>query len=164
MKTSAYLLSLVVMLVPVSAVYADDDADDLDDSDSKRPKAETISTEGLKAGCFYARDVSNWVEVNRTQLIIYAPSKSRAYLLTIAPPSTSLRFNSTIAFAGHDRICGRPGERLVLGSGLDRRHMVMDVRRLDKDTLAAYDATREARDKDVKPAESPGAEVETDIE
>ncbi|MDP6437379.1 MAG: DUF6491 family protein [Gammaproteobacteria bacterium] len=164
MKTSAYLLLLVALLVPVSAVYADDDTDDSDNSDDTKPKAETISTEGLKTGCFYVRDVNNWVAVNRTQLIIYAPTKRRAYLLTIAPPSASRHFGSTIAFAGRDRICGRPGERLLTGSRLDQRHMVMDVRRMDEDAVLAYEATRKARDKDVKAEESPGAEVETDIE
>jgi len=135
-------------------------------SESAADKQPEISTEGLKSGCFYTRSASNWEAVNRSQIIVYAPSRSKAYLLNIAPPANSVRFSSTIGFAGRDRICGRPGERVILGSGMDRGHAIMDVRQLDEATLAAYeDSIKAAKDSTVAPAkESPGAEVETDIQ
>jgi hypothetical protein len=49
---------------------------------------------------------------------------------------------------------------------MERSHSIMDVRRLDEATLAAYeDSIKEAKDAKAAPAkESPGAEIETDIQ
>jgi hypothetical protein len=126
----------------------------------------SISTEGMKPGCFYVREVNDWEPLNRLNLIIYAPNKRRAYLVTISSPAVSLRSSSNIAFTGvRNRICGRPGERLVVGVGTSREYAVMDVRRLDKQMLAGLLQNKEAaKGKSIEPAdESPGAKVETDI-
>jgi hypothetical protein len=129
----------------------------------------SVQTERLKYGCFYAREVSNWDALNRNYLIAYAPSKSRAYLVYFSPPSFELRSASIIGFEGRERICGKPGERLVVGSGIGRgpgmNYTIIDVWHLDKVRVEQLLENKKARDSAVAvPAgESPGAEVETDI-
>jgi hypothetical protein len=123
-----------------------------------------VSIEGLQQDCFFVRDVNNWDPLNQVNLIVYAPSRNRAFLLTIAPPAMSARFTSNIAFVGNDnRICGRPGDRLLIGVGTGERHTVMDVRRLDTETLDGLLADKQAqKDKSDMPVEeSPVAESET---
>ena len=123
-----------------------------------------IDTEGMQSGCFYTREVNNWEAVNRTQLIVYAPNDRRAFLVTVAPPSSSLRFASELGFGGRDRICGRTGERIFVPSGIDRSYAILDVRRLDEAALTSYrENLRASKDTRVEPRESPGAEVEEDI-
>lgn len=143
---------------------ADGDADATAQGKSKSDNDLPVATEGLKSGCFYARDVNNWQELNREYLIVYAPSKSRPYLVRISPPSIDLRSASTIGFEGRDRICGKPGERLVIARARARNFTILDVWRLDADTSARLAESKKARDSGaVVPASSPGAEVETDI-
>jgi hypothetical protein len=126
----------------------------------------SVSTEGMESGCFYTREVSDWEALNTVNIIIYTGNKSRAYLLTISPPAVSLRGSSAIAFSGmRDRVCGRPGERLVVGVGGRREYLIMDVRRLDREMLEGLLQNKRANEeKSVKPAEkSPGAKIEADI-
>ena len=134
-------------------------------ADSKVRSDQAVDTGGLKSGCFYVRELSNWDVLNREYLIAYAPSKSRAYLVRFSPPSFEVRSASTIGFEGGDRICGRPGDRLIVGRSRGMGHMIMDVWRLDGmtvDRLLEKKKTRETGE--VEPAaESPGAKVETDI-
>jgi len=136
--------------------------------ESAQSAATTIDTEGLKPGCFYSREVNNWDELNREYLIVYAPSKNRAYLVNIAPPSMELRGAATIGFAGRDQICGKAGERLVVGRGpaVGRDSSVMNVWRLPAEQVEKMLENKKLRESPkVEPAaESPGAEIETDVQ
>jgi len=127
-----------------------------------------INTGGLKYGCFYARDVSNWEALNTDYLIAYAPNRKRAFLVRFGPPSFELRSAVTIGFEGRDRICGRPGERLIIGTNINSARMrygILDVWQLDAVTVDRLLENRKARGSaKVQPAgASPGAVVETDI-
>lgn len=135
------------------------------DNDTKSRDNLPVDTDGLKSGCFYAREVSNWDVLNRNYLIAYAPNKSRAYLVSFSPPSFELRSAATIGFEGGDRICGRPGDRLVIGRSRGMNYSIMDVWRLDSATVERLQENKKARDSGaVAPAvESPGAKIETDI-
>ena len=150
---SGNLLAVLMVTLLGSAGYAADGAP-------------PINTTGLKAGCFYPREVANFDPLNREYLIVYAPNKRRAYLVAISPPSPELRGATALGFEGRDRICGKAGERMVTGRGMGRGYSVMDVWKLDEATVDQMLANKKARDKpDVKPAaESPGAEVETDVQ
>jgi hypothetical protein len=120
-----------------------------------------VSTEGMQAGCFYVRDVNNFDSLNQVNLIVYAPSSTRPYLLTISPPSTALRSTSNIAFTGpRGRVCGRAGDSMAIGVGADRRHSIMDVRELDKEQAEGLLAMRKGGAEAVLPEASPGAEIE----
>jgi hypothetical protein len=163
-KPDRKLLTLLLSMLVIALGGVSSAAEEAFDSDADKPPE--ITAKGLKGGCFYVRDVNNWEAVNRSQIIVYAPSRKKAYLLSIAPPTINARSSSTLGFRGRDRICGRAGDRVLFGSGMDRGHSIMDVRRLDEATLAAYEASiKKADEPEVVPAkESPGAEVETDIQ
>lgn len=156
---------LPICVVGLSALIACSSAEtSADAAGADSGGIQPISTKGLKQDCFYVRDVNNWDPLNQVNLIVYAPNRNRAYLLTIAPPAMSVRFTSNIAFVGNDnRICGRPGDRMLIGAGTGERHTVMDVRRLDTETLDALLADKQAqKDKPDKQGEaSPQAEAET---
>jgi hypothetical protein len=164
------LLTLMLIGGLLSSVCAETNSADAGSSeqqtDSSNSKSTTINTEGLKNGCFYARDASNWDALNREYLIVYAPSKNRPFLVHIAPPSAELRSAITLGFGGRDRICGKAGEHLEIGGGMARRYSIMDVKRLDKETALQMKDRLHAREKGaVAPAaESPGAEPETVIQ
>jgi len=152
-----------LLALPGWTASASDDDDKSGNSQQQAP----LDTAGLKTGCFYARDVSNFTPLNRSYLLIEAPSKSRSYLLYISPPSVELRSTDVIAFEGRDRICGRPGERLLIGrgAGIGRNYTVMDSWQLDKVTAEQLLENKKARDNPVvtPDPDSPGAEVETEI-
>ena len=164
------LLTLLLLGGLLSSAFAENSSADAGSSeqqtDSSNPNGATINTEGLKNGCFYARDASNWDVLNREYLIVYAPSKNRPFLVQIAPPSVELRNAITLGFGGRDRICGKAGEHLQIGAGMGRRYSIMDVKRLDKETALQMKDRLQAREKGtIAPAtESPGAELENVIQ
>jgi hypothetical protein len=158
--------NLAVFIACVSLVLPGCQSVDGNEDDEVSASFKSVSTEGMEPGCFYPREVSDWEELNNVNILIYTGNKTRAYLLTISPPAVSLRDSSNIGFAGvRNRVCGRPGERLLVGVGARREYAVMDVRRLDAATLEGLLQNKQANEnKSVEPAEkSPGAEIETDI-
>lgn len=142
-----------------------DDSESVTNRSTANDQQTNIDTAGFKAGCFYARDVSNFEPLNREYLIVYAPNKRRAYLLNFSPPSVDLRSAQAIAFDGTDRVCGKPGERMLVGRGMGRTYGVLDVWKIDATTVDRLIENKKARDNPViEPApESPGAAVETDV-
>jgi hypothetical protein len=131
------------------------------------PTANELSfpADELKQSCFYERDVSNWDVLNREYLLVYAPRKSRAFLVRIAPPSVDLRSASVLAFDSRDRVCGKAGDRLIIGRGNGSSFSIVGVWRVPEDQVDRYQENKRQRDSNaVAPAPSaPGASVETDI-
>lgn len=123
----------------------------------RAPSANTpVDTTGLRRDCFFVRDANNWENINRVNLVVYAP-RSRPYLVLISPPSNSIRNTVPLRFEGNNgRVCGRAGERLVVGrGGSGRTHGIFGVWRLDDESLA--------RVLGAKPSpESESGEIDTD--
>ena len=94
-----------------------------------------VPTDGMMQDCFDAREINNFDTLNRVNLIAYGSGNSRAWLLTIAPPSPELRSNVAIQFEVAGKVCGRAGERLILGRSANRNYAIIDVRRLEADQL-----------------------------
>ena len=95
----------------------------------------SVSTEGLHSDCFYIREVVDWEPLTTTNIVVYAP-RSRPYLLTFAPAQPTLRSSINIAYRGaNNRICGFAGDRILIGGGGGRDYAVLDVRRLDAESL-----------------------------
>ena len=105
--------------------------------DSAALKSKPISTEGMEAGCFFARQANDYDIISRVNLVVYAPNRRNAYLLQISPPAISANTNFGIALTGgtSGRICGRPGERLVFDTPNSSVYTVVDVRRLTEEQL-----------------------------
>lgn len=121
-----------------------------------------------KSACFYRRQVSDFRVLDRTNLIVYAPSKSNAYQVRISPPSTELKFANAIAFSSRsNRICGYAGDRIILGSGSSpREYSVSGVYRLDEvglqRLLEQHGIGKPGQP--LEPEETEGAEIERDID
>lgn len=118
--------------------------------------------------CFYRRQVSDFRPLDRSNLVVYAPTRSNAYHVQISPPSTSLRWADAIAFKSRSsRICGYAGERVLLdGSATAREFSVVSVHRLDEtayDSLLARYGIGEAA-VELEPAETTGAEIEREFD
>jgi hypothetical protein len=120
-----------------------------------------------KQACFYARDASNFDVLDRSNFVVYAPTKSHAFHVRIAPPASELRFANGLAFEGRsNRICGYAGETVAFGgSGMGRRYSITNVRRLDAAALEYLLDTYPSGDskKLPEPKDSEGADVERDL-
>jgi len=147
---------LLSAMIGVGAAVAEDQDD---------RSAALVDTNGLKTGCFYPSDVSNWDALNPNYLIVYAPNKNRAFLVNIAPSSPELRNAISVGFEGRDRICGKPGERLVTGRSVGNTYTILDVWKLDSDAVERLQDNKKQRESGVvEPSKDPpGAKVETYI-
>jgi hypothetical protein len=120
-----------------------------------------------KQGCFFTRDASDFDVLDKSNLIVYAPTKSRAYHVRIAPPSNELRFANGLLFEGRDnRICGYAGESVSFrGSEAGRRYSITNVWQLDasarEQLLDAYKTGAGKKMPEAK--ESDGAEIERNL-
>ncbi len=133
------------------------------DSDSSQ-QAEAASG---RSGCFYSGQVSNWTVLDRSNLIVYAPRESNAFQVMISPPSMELRSASELAFDSRSsRICGRAGERLIVGRSRNpRRHSIMNVKYLDERDLQRVleNYGKLPTGEVAESGESPAAEIERDL-
>jgi hypothetical protein len=102
------------------------------------------------------------VVLDRSNLIVYAPTKNNAYHVRISPPSTELRDANALSFGANEtRICGYAGDRVLIEGSRDRSYAVIDVARLSPEGLAALLELRAGAPKPVPvPQPGPGAEVE----
>jgi hypothetical protein len=118
-----------------------------------------------KQACFQASQVSGFRTLDRTNLIVYAPTRSSAYHVRISPPARELKFANTIAFdVRGTRICGHAGEGVVFESGgMVRKYFVTDVFQLDVE--AAQNLIDQfSGDLTIESQNSLEAEIERDIE
>ena len=117
--------------------------------------------------CFYARDVGGWTVLDRSSLIVYAPSKSHAFRVQMAPGASDLKWADSLAFISRsNRICGHVGDRIVMPTGsIKRSYSVIDVRRLDPASLEGLlRGYGEAGQPDsLEPGKSPGAMIEREL-
>jgi len=118
-----------------------------------------------KQACFQVSQVSGFKTLDRTNLIVYAPTRSSAYHVRISPPARELKFANTIAFdARGSRICGHAGEGVVFESGgMARKYFVTDVYQLDVE--AAQNLVLQFSDELIIESQNRlEAEIERDIE
>ena len=131
----------------------------------ERPAA-AVEPTGTNA-CFYERQVNDFRALDRSNLIVYAPSKAHAYHVRVSPPSTQLKFANALAFTSRSgRICGFAGDAIVMGTRPGERVSVIDVYRLDEiglqRLLEAYGLAK--GDEELEPETEEGAEIERDID
>lgn len=123
------------------------------------------SVETSQRACFKPGQVTGFTTLDRTNLIVYAPTKSSAYHVRISPPARELGFANRIAFdTGETRICGYAGEGVVFDSGgMARRYFVTDVYQLD--VAAVQNLIVEfSGEIDIEPQNTLDVEIERDIE
>lgn len=113
--------------------------------------------------CFYRRQAQDFQALDRSSLVVFAPTRRNAYLVQVSPPSNELRFADGIAFDSRsNQVCGRAGDALLLGAGALRRYAVVDVRRLEPGQLDTVLASH--REGDATAPMEPQTDTAADIE
>jgi len=81
------------------------------------------------ANCFRVASVDHWRVVDRRRLVVFGRGEDEAWQLQLFMGCDRLRFAEAIGFrsAGSMRICGDPGEEIVLRG---ERCAIREVRRL----------------------------------
>jgi hypothetical protein len=105
-----------------------------------------VDTTGMQSGCFHADQVEDLDVLSTVNLIVYAPTRSRPFLLTISPPAKFMGGNMAGGFRAGDaggRVCGRVGDNFIMREGVARSFQIVNVRELD--TATAEQMVSEAR-------------------
>jgi hypothetical protein len=115
--------------------------------------------------CFQATQVTGFRPLDRSNLIVYAPTKSRAYHVRIRPPARELSFTSRIAFDGQGtRICGHAGDGVIFDTdSMARKYFVTAVYRLDAEGAQSL-IDEYSEELIIDSPDDPGAEIDRDIE
>ena len=127
-------------------------------------REEATAASGSRPACFSARQVSDFRVLDRSSLIVYAPSRNNAYHVRISPPSIELRNANALGFSSRNsRICGYAGEALRLDRNDRFSYSIVSVRRLDEVALQGLlDTSGEGTVP--APEDAEGAEIERDID
>ena len=112
--------------------------------------------------CVFARTINNFKVLDRDKMIIWAPTRSKAYLVELSMPMPELKFANTIAFVdrNHDgMLCGYGMDRIIVadsGFGFRTPSTILGMQRLDAAGLAQleqqYDVRLTRKKKDAAPA------------
>jgi hypothetical protein len=136
---------------------------------SNRTVSETDEDEARvpsdKQACFRPGQVSGFRSLDRSNLIVYASTRSRAYHVRITPAARELDFANTIAFdTSATRICGYAGEAVLFESGgMARKYFVTEVYALDTEATQNL-ILQFSEDLTIEPQNTSGAVIERDIE
>jgi hypothetical protein len=125
--------------------------------------ATDTSSHAGKNECVFARTINDFKVLDRNKMVIWAPSRSKAYLVELSMPMPELKFANTIAVVdrNHDgMLCGYGMDRIVAvdsGPGLRTPATVMGMTRLDDAALAQLEQQYDVRLTRKKVAEAPAA-------
>jgi hypothetical protein len=124
----------------------------------------SASTNTSRAGgneCVFARTISDFKVLDRNKMVIWAPTRSKAYLVELSMPMPELKFANTIAFVdrNHDgMLCGYGLDRIVVADsspGFRTPATVMGMKRLNDADLAQLEQQYDVRLMRKKVAEAP---------
>jgi hypothetical protein len=114
-----------------------------------------------KNECVFTRSIYDFKALDRRNLVIWAPSRSRAYLVELGMPLPELKFANRLALVdrNHDgRLCGYGMDRIVVAdSSFAQPSTIMGMSRLDAAGIAELEekyAVRLTRKKAVKTTEA----------
>ena len=69
--------------------------------------------------CIFFRTLYDWRPLNRTHLIVWAPSRRQAYLLQLDRPCWGLRFTNNLGFYSRDSsLCSYGGDAIIVDDGV----------------------------------------------
>lgn len=114
--------------------------------------------------CVFSRTIYDFKVLDRDKMIIWAPTRSKAYLVELSMPMPELKFANRIAIVdrNHDgMLCGYGMDRIVVadsGASVFRTPAtVMGMKRLDDAGLAQLEQQYDVRLTRRKVAEAPAA-------
>jgi hypothetical protein len=120
------------------------------------------SSHAGKNDCVFARTIHDFKILDRNKMIIWAPTRSRAYLVELSMPMPELKFANTIAFVdrNHDgMLCGYGMDRIIVAdstaAGFRTPATIMGMKRLDDTELAQLEQQYDVRLTRKKVAEAP---------
>ncbi len=86
----------------------------------------------ISPACFSSRDVRAYRRLDGRNLLVYAPTRSRAYRILVTPPVPGLSGRSLGFDSASGRICGFAGDTLAIADGRgERRHSITRVTPVD---------------------------------
>jgi hypothetical protein len=121
------------------------------------------SSHAGKNECVFARTISDFKVLDRNKMVIWAPSRNKAYLVELSMPMPELKFANTIAVVdrNHDgMLCGYGMDRIVAvdsGPGFRTPSTVLGMTRLDDAALAQLEQQYDVRLTRKKVAQAPAA-------
>ncbi|WP_417317425.1 DUF6491 family protein [Emcibacter sp.] len=95
--------ALSLLLTP--ALAAEDSGSKIPEDQAKEAPAPLTEAQynamlkrlGKENDCIFLRTIDSWTALDRTHLILYAPSRNRPYLLEIGPSVNNIMFEDTLA-------------------------------------------------------------------
>lgn len=115
-------------------------------------KAQATTDSTSRAGkneCVFTRSIYDFKALDRRNLVIWAPSRSKAYLVELGMPLPELKFASRLALVdrNHDgMLCGYGMDRIVVAdSSFAQPSTIMGMTRLDADGLAQLEEKYDVR-------------------
>ena len=119
------------------------------------------SSHAGKNECVFARTINNFKVLDRNNMIIWAPTRSRSYLVELSMTMQELKFANTIAFVdrNHDgMLCGYGMDRIVAvdsSPGFRTPATVLGMKRLNDADLAQLEQQYDVRLMRKKVAQAP---------
>jgi Family of unknown function (DUF6491) len=102
-----------------------------------------------KNECVFTRSIYDFKALDRNKLVIWAPSRSKAYLVELASPLPELKFANRLALVdrNHDgRLCGYGMDRIVVAdSSFAMPSTILGMTRLDEAGIALLEAQYDVR-------------------
>ena len=99
--------------------------------------------------CVFTRSIYDFKALDRNNLVIWAPSRSKAYLVELSMPLPELKFASRLALVdrNHDgMLCGYGMDRIVVAdSSFAQPSTIMGMSRLDAAGLAQLEEKYDVR-------------------
>jgi Family of unknown function (DUF6491) len=118
------VICLAALLAPIAAAAAD----------SAKP-----ATDGND--CVFSGTINDWRPLDDRHLVIWAPNRKDAYLVSLSFPLTNLKSRESMAIIdnnGDGRLCGYGMDQIVIGGGpYPEKSTVMGMTKLDEAGLAA---------------------------
>jgi hypothetical protein len=103
----------------------------------------------------FSSTISDWADLDRERLIVYAPSRTRPYLVELTMPSSDLPFNVAIGVLdgdGNGRICGYGFDAILIPGHIPDRILIRSVQRLTPDEAKKLMKEAQERRKQRRPA------------
>lgn len=128
---------------------------------SAQASTSTDTSHAGKNECVFARTIHDFKVLDRDKMIIWAPTRNKAYLVELSMPMPELKFANTIAVVdrNHDgMLCGYGMDRIIAADsspGFRTPATVMGMKRLNDADLAQLEQQYDVRLTRKKVAEAP---------
>jgi hypothetical protein len=124
-----------------------------------------VATDKARTGkndCVFASTINDFKVLDRNKMVIWAPTRSKAYLVELSMPLPELKFANRIAVVdrNHDgMLCGYGMDRIIVAdssaAGFRTPATIMGMKRLDDAELAQLEQQYDVRLTRKKVAEAP---------